>query len=160
MAKLTFKQKVVGALSGGVLAALSVTVIHFEGTRYTPYQDGGGVLTVCQGHTGGVKLGHTYTPEECDALRGVDLSKSLADADRLSPGLPDKVRVAVADFIYNLGAGAYERSTLRRKINAGEGAKACEEFLHWDHIGKVQIRGLTIRRKFEYQLCVEGFEGR
>jgi len=157
----SLKTKLAGAAAAGAMGILLVLVPHFEGTETTPYKDMGGVMTVCTGHTGDVQANRKYTVEECTAILSADLTESLAEVDRLvKVPLPVKVRAALADFVFNLGGRAFGNSTLLRRINAGEGVKACAEILKWDHIGRVKVKGLTRRREIEYWLCVEGFEGR
>lgn len=155
------KKKLIGASAAGALAVLTLLTTNFEGTSLTPYRDIGGVATVCVGHTGDVEWNHQYTPEECKSLQDRDQGEALAAVDRhVTVDLPVKVRAALGDFVFNLGEHAFANSTLLRKINAGDGAKACPEILRWDHQGHKQIKGLTRRREIEYWLCVEGFEGR
>jgi lysozyme len=61
-------------LVGVVSATLLTGVTMLEGTRYTPYQDIAGIVTVCQGHTGkDIVKGKVYTPAECKALLERDL---------------------------------------------------------------------------------------
>ena len=156
-----FKKKLAGAAAAGALAVLTLLTTHFEGTKTKPYYDIGGVATVCLGHTGDVDMNRMYTLEECKALQERDEDWALAAVDRhVTVKLPVKVRAALGDFVFNLGEHAFATSTLLRKINAGDGAKACPEILRWDHQGHKQIKGLTRRREIEYWLCVEGFEGR
>ena len=156
-----FKKKLAAAAAGGALAVVLLLTGHYEGTTTKPYHDIGGVATVCTGHTGDVNWDHVYTLEECEALQKRDASWALAAVDRhVTVKLPVKVRAALGDFVFNLGEHAFATSTLLRKINAGEGAKACVEIKRWDHQGHKKIKGLTRRREVEYWLCVEGFEGR
>lgn len=55
---------------------------------------------------------------------------------------------ALTSFCYNLGTGALQRSTLRRKINRGDlGVE--NEFLKWSWAGGKQLKGLLKRRQAE-----------
>lgn len=63
---------------------------------------------------------------------------------------------ALVSFCYNVGAAAFQGSTLLKKLNAGDSTGAAEQFLVWnkgtkDGI-KVIIDGLTNRRKAEKAL--------
>ncbi|MFC0127387.1 glycoside hydrolase family protein [Ralstonia solanacearum] len=68
------------------------------------------------------------------------------------------MHLAYTDSIFNLGAGAFEGSSLRHKLNAVNRPEACAELLRWDQEtvgGKpVTLPGLTKRRKAEYQRCL------
>ncbi|MEQ5186886.1 lysozyme, partial [Providencia alcalifaciens] len=49
---MSLKQKLTVLVSAGATAIALTVIAHFEGVRYEPYEDVGGVLTVCYGHTG------------------------------------------------------------------------------------------------------------
>jgi lysozyme len=60
---------------------------------------------------------------------------------------------ALCSFIYNLGAGAFSKSTLLRKINAKRPvAEIQAEFLKWNKAGGKALAGLTKRRQEEAKL--------
>ena len=59
---------------------------------------------------------------------------------------------AVVSFTYNLGGGALQRSTLRRKINREEHAEVSEQFMHWVWAGGRKLKGLVRRRAAESNL--------
>lgn len=52
----------------------------------------------------------------------------------------------------NLGAGALQRSTLRRKVNRGEHSLVPREFRRWVWAGGRRLRGLIRRREAEVGL--------
>ena len=60
---------------------------------------------------------------------------------------------ALVSFIFNVGAGAFHRSTLLRRIRAREllsgNADVEQEFSRWVRAGGVVSRGLVARRKRE-----------
>lgn len=60
---------------------------------------------------------------------------------------------AYLDFTYNVGVGAFCKSTLNKKLNAGDYEGACKELLKWDKADGVVQPGLTKRRKEEYEKC-------
>lgn len=64
---------------------------------------------------------------------------------------------AYVSFTYNVGESAFCKSTLARKLNAGDYAGACAELLRWDKVGGRQVRGLTLRRQAEYRECMGEF---
>ena len=61
-------------------------------------------------------------------------------------------KIALLDFIYNLGGGNFRSSTLLRKLNAGDYAGAAAEFDNWDHAGGKVLAGLLKRRQAETDL--------
>lgn len=63
--------------------------------------------------------------------------------------LTDNQFNALVSFTYNLGAGALQRSTLRRKVNAHEHEDVPQEFKKWVWAGGRKLEGLIKRRNFE-----------
>ncbi|MDE2019685.1 MAG: lysozyme [Patescibacteria group bacterium] len=56
---------------------------------------------------------------------------------------------ALSDFVYNLGAGNFQSSTLLQKLNAGDYAGAAEEFKRWIYAGGKPSVNLISRRTAE-----------
>ena len=59
---------------------------------------------------------------------------------------------ALVSFTYNLGCGSLERSTLLKKLNAGDYQGAADEFERWDKCNGKPIAGLARRRHAEKAL--------
>jgi lysozyme len=59
---------------------------------------------------------------------------------------------ALVSFTFNLGAGALQRSTLRRKVNRKEHGEAALEFRRWIWAGGQKLKGLIRRREAEASL--------
>ena len=68
--------------------------------------------------------------------------------------MPDTRRAALASFVYNVGPGAYQRSTLLRRLNGGDTVGGCNELLRWNRAGGQVLPGLTARREAERELCL------
>ena len=147
-------RKAIAGLS--LSAAALVGLLVQEGYReraYTPVP--GDVVTIGFGTTGGVKPGDTTTPERA-------LVRSLADVQKFDGALKQCVTVplhqheydAYLQLSYNIGSGAFCRSTLVRKLNAGDYAGACQQILVWDKFKGQPLRGLTLRRQREYAECM------
>lgn len=165
MASPTVKK--VGVAGGGVAAIALAILMYFtpqhEGRVYVPYLDIGGVLTVCDGITGGIVKGKTYTDAECDALKLERLKVAEAAFDRLvKVETSANRRAALIDFIYNLGEGAFARSTLLKKLNAGDGGGACKAILDWMYVAGKDCRlkaskcgGIVVRREWEHGMCLK-----
>lgn len=149
------KKRLLAAMGAGAITIAGIMVSWHEGIRYTPYRDVGGVWTVCEGHTGpDVVPGKTYTPGECTALKDRDLAKADAIVQRLvKVPLTDPARAALIDFVFNMGEGNFARSTLLRKLNAGDYVGACREYRRWVYAAGQRLRGLENRREAEEWLC-------
>ncbi len=57
-----------------------------------------------------------------------------------------------AFILQSLGAGALQRSTLRRKVNREEHAEVPAEFMKWVWAGGRKLKGLVKRRRAESEL--------
>ncbi|BBL73968.1 lysozyme [Methylomagnum ishizawai] len=149
-------------LTGGVLAAAVALTGGYEGLRTVAYRDPIGIPTICFGETRGVRMGDRATADQCRTLLGARLREfeagMVACLDR-PESIPDGAYIAALDLTYNIGTGAFCKSTLRRKLNAGDIAGACEEFPRWNKAGGVEWPGLTRRRAEERELCRAGFKG-
>jgi lysozyme len=124
---------------------------EYEGLELKAYKDSVGVLTIGYGSTGShVKPGMTITAQEAEALL-------LKDVERFEEGVSAAVKVplnqnqfdALVSFSFNLGLGSLQKSTLLRKLNAGDYAGAQAEFKRWNKAGGIVLRGLVRRRASE-----------
>ena len=155
-----------GATAGGSAAAsLSLSaqgldlVKRFEGLRLGAYQDAAGVWTIGYGHTGNVRPGQRIAEAQAEQLLRKDVSWAEEAVRKnvdvpLSQGQFD----ALVSFTFNLGAGALQRSTLLRKLNAGDHAGAQAEFGRFVHAGGHVLPGLVRRRADEAELFGNGMD--
>lgn len=139
-------------------AALVASVTLWEGTRYVPYDDVVGVLTVCQGYTGKeIVRGKTYTPEQCKAFLTKELTVHGNGVLRCTKvPLSQKQYDAFTLFTYNVGVQGYCNSSLLRKLNAGDYVGACNGLLKWTYAEGKYVQGLYNRRLYERNLCLQG----
>ena len=128
-----------------------VTLIqHYEGLRLKAYFCPGNVWTIGYGHTKGVQEGDRITEAEADRLLRIDLDEyeeavnNLVDVD-----LNQNQFDALVSFTFNLGAGNLKRSTLLKKLNAGDYHGAAEEFPRWNKSNGRVLPGLVKRRSAE-----------
>lgn len=148
-------------LAGAVGAAAIALVGAWEGLRLTAYRDVVGVPTVCYGETLGVKLGDKHTKAECDAILLASLQKHEAGMRKClkrPDDLPAPTYVAFVSLTYNIGVGAFCRSTARKRLEAGDLMGACDAGTWFKKAGGQVIRGLVNRRAAEHRLCLEGLK--
>lgn len=146
-------------LTGAMAAATIVFVGGWEGLRLTAYEDVVGVPTVCYGETLGVELGDRHTKAECDAMLLTSLRRHEAGMRRCltrPDSLPAKSYVAFVSLTYNIGIGAFCRSTARRRLDRGDLQGACNAATWFNKAGGRTLRGLVNRRSAEHRLCLEG----
>lgn len=129
----------------------------FEGCRLRAYQCPAGVWTIGWGSTGpDVQRGVVWDRAQADARLRYDAGKCARAALKLSPVLASKPQqlAAVADFIYNLGAGRYRTSRLRKRIESQDMAGAATEINRWVVGGGRKLPGLVKRRAAEARLLL------
>jgi lysozyme len=127
---------------------------RFEGFSPTIY--------ICPAGYPTIGYGHVVRNEEkerfnagIDQEQGEDLLRCDAQvAERavlrlITVPLTDGQFDALVSFTFNLGSGALQRSTLRRKVNREEHEDVPAQFKRWVWAGGRKLRGLYIRRKAE-----------
>lgn len=130
-----------------------------EGLRLKPYLCSAGVPTVGYGHTRKVTLAlPPITRAIAEQFLYEDMLEACVAALRASPnlGTSDCRLAAIADFIFNLGAGAYRASTLRRLIRDEDWVGAEDQFARWVYGGGRKLPGLVKRRQLEATLFARG----
>ena len=148
------------ALGSTAMATTSIMyTAKWEGLRTKAYMDMAGVPTICVGRTLNVKLGDTATVEQCHEWLAEDLVRHWNDIVRCAPGLknaPEGYRVAMLDLAYNIGAGAWCRSSLKALTESKEYKKACSRTLQFVYVGTKYVQGLANRRNDLYNVCIRG----
>lgn len=143
-------------------AALAL-VQEFEGFVDHWYPDpahGWKVPTVGYGHTdaaGDPKYadtkGKAFTKAEASDMLLRDLGAYEKQMRALvTVPLNENQHGALTSFTYNLGAVNLKKSTLLKKLNAGDYAGAAAEFPKWNRAGGKVMDGLTRRRSAEQAL--------
>lgn len=129
----------------------------FESLRTEAYRCPAGVWTIGWGHTEGVRPGQTITEAEAEALLRADVEAIEARLDALTREagvtLSENRRTALVSFIFNVGFGAFSRSTLWCKIKDDPDDPAiAAEFARWKYAGGKVMPGLVRRRSQEAAL--------
>ena len=130
----------------------------FEGLRLTAYQDQGGVWTIGYGHVGKEAFpGNTITQQHAEALLEQDVIwAETAVKNYVKVPILQSEFDALVDFVFNCGAGNFEKSTLLKYLNAERWEEAKEEFTKWDHVAGKENKGLARRRLAEAELFAHG----
>lgn len=147
------------AALGVVMGAVGVSSLkEHEGKRNKAYLDPVGIPTICYGHTGpDVRMGMSLSDKQCEEL----LIKDLWVHDRamhrcvkieMTRGQHD----AVLDTFFNVGPGKMCKSTLVRKLNAGDFSGAYREFPKWKYAAGKALPGLVRRRKDAQEMFLSG----
>lgn len=136
-------------------AAGRAAIKQREGVVLSAYKDSVGILTIGVGHTSAagpptVYKGMKITAAQADEI----LSRDLAIFEK---GVSQAVKVplsqnefdALVSFAFNVGVGAFQKSTLVKELNKGNRYGAANELLRWNKAGGKVLKGLTNRRKAE-----------
>ena len=127
----------------------------FEGLRLKSYKCPGGKWTIGYGHTGqSIKSGQTITEHQADAILDVDVDKFERGVLAALDGHPvtENQFSALVSFAFNLGTAALARSSLLKKLKAGDIAGAAAEFMKWQYAAGKVLPGLLKRRAEERAL--------
>ena len=124
-----------------------------------PYLCPVGLPTIGYGHVIGpqepeLRGGITLDAAECLMQR--DLAWAMYAARDVRRVLTDGQAAALASLIYNIGPDAWQKSTIRRLVCAGDMAGAAGQFERWNKAGGVVLPGLVKRRQVERAI----FEGK
>lgn len=138
-----------------VSAASLVAIATYEGYRGDAYKDSVGVPTIGYGETAGVKIGDKTTPERA-LVQLLESTEKHADAIRQCIHVPlyQHEFDAYVSLSYQIGAGAFCRSTLIKKLNKGDYTGACNELDKWVYAGGKKLPGIVKRRQKEKEMCL------
>lgn len=134
-----------------------------EGLRLEKYLAPEGQWTVGYGHV--IRSGEeldVIDEAEAEALLIEDIKVAERAVDRfVEVPLNENERAALVSFVFNVGSGSFAKSTLRRKLNAGNREGAAEEFTRWVYATvdgqKKTLPGLVKRRNDERALFLKPF---
>lgn len=128
----------------------------FEGLRLNAYLDSVNVPTIGYGTTvypngKKVKIGDSCTSDQAEEYLQTDINRRAAAVGEI--GVNQNQFDAILSFCYNLGLGAWNKSTLRKKIIVNSNDPTIrDEFMRWNRAGGKVLEGLTKRRKAEADL--------
>jgi lysozyme len=130
---------------------------HFEGFKPKAYLCPAGVLTIGYGSTGKhVTRGQTITEAEATALLAKDVVRFENAVNKLGVTLTQNQFDALVAFVYNVGEGNFNASTLVKRLKAGDMVGTAAQFGVWNK-ARVKgvltvLNGLTRRRAAEAAL--------
>lgn len=144
------------ALSASALVGIAVhegfSPVAYFATKHEQQQ---GISTIGFGTTEGVKPGDTITVQTALVRKMQDINKFEGAVRKcVTVPLHQHEYDAFLSLAYNIGSGAFCRSTLVRLLNQGDYEGACRQILRWDKQAGQTLRGLTIRRQAEFKQCM------
>ncbi len=136
-------------------------ICEFEGEQLIAYDDGVGVWTIGFGTTvypNGIKVkkGDTCTEAQAKAYMAHDLKKfESAVNNEVKIPLNQNQFDALVSLAYNIGTNTFSKSTLVKKLNAGDIRGAADQFDVWVNAGGKRMQGLVNRRAKEKELFLK-----
>jgi lysozyme len=132
---------------------------HYEGYSSSVYRCPAGRWTIGFGSTWDDK-GKPVTKDQPDISEEYGerlLLRELRHTDRaidrlVTAELTENMYSSLSSFIYNVGSGNFQRSTLRMKLNRGLYDSSADEFPKWRKAGGRILAGLVRRRVSEREL--------
>ena len=131
---------------------------QFEGLRLEAYLDSAGIATIGWGsikypNGNKVKLGDKITKAQAKEYKLHDLKEfeSIVNTS-VNVQLSQNQYDALVSLSYNIGSGAFKKSTLLKKLNDGDYKGAAEQFLAWNKVSGKKVQGLVNRREAERNL--------
>jgi lysozyme len=132
---------------------------EFEGFRAKAYRDPVGIWTIGYGTTEMAGVG--IVPRAGMVISETDATEYLHRAlDKFAASIRSKITAPINEnefgafmsLAYNIGPGAFGKSSALRKFNAGDKAGAANAILLWNKAGGKVLNGLVRRRKEERDL--------
>ncbi len=141
------------------ISAAGLSLIkEFEGCKLTAYKDVKGVLTIGWGHTTSagpptVRTGMKISQADADRIFATDLIKyENAVSAAIDVPLNPNQYAACVSLCYNIGPGAFAKSSVAKFINKGKEAEAANALRMWNKAGGKVVAGLVRRREAERRL--------
>lgn len=126
-------------------------LIQEEGLRLKAYKDTVGVWTIGVGNTyyedgSKVKQGDVITKERAESLLNVVVKQFEDNINKVvTVPLNQNQFNALVSFSYNIGIGAFNKSTLLKLLNQGEYIQAAEQFMKW--LKPPELKGRRTRER-------------
>lgn len=142
----------------GLEEALLCFIKRREGFRREVYLDAAGLRTIGYGHL--IKPKDKISGNIIEKPEALELLKSDLEAVKICMAHNIKVDlkacqyIALASFIFNVGEGAFIKSTLLKHLNAGNPEKVPAELKRWCYIKQEVSNGLMNRRIHESSMWI------
>ena len=125
-------------------------LMEMEGLRLEAYEDAAGVPTIGYGHTKNVRMGDRISEYWAKEMLREDIEEAEWQVKELGVAKTEGQLDALVSFVFNLGIGRLNTSTLLKVIrNGGSMQQIKKEFKRWVYGGGKQLPGLVKRREWE-----------
>jgi len=130
----------------------------YEGFRSHAYRDAVGVWTIGYGHTS--RAGNPYVSRGLKISRQQGETILARDVEKFARDIQPLIKVklnenqfsALVSFAYNVGVGGFKKSSVLKRVNAGQFEAVPHRLSLWVKAGGRTLRGLVARRAAEADL--------
>ena len=123
---------------------------NFEGCKLAAYKDSVGIPTIGYGHIKGVKMGMKITQAQADKFLLEDLMPVERCLNNLGVILTQNKFDSLCSWIFNLGIGSFNSSTMKKYIVAKcSDIDVTDQMVKWCNAGGRPLLGLKKRRVTE-----------
>ena len=131
---------------------------EYESCKLVAYQCPAGIWTCGWGSTGGdIGQGTVWKQPMADSRLALDLRTFEAGVSgAVHVPLTQNMFDGLVSLAYNIGLGAFQKSTLLSCLNGGKYQAAADQFMVWARAGGKLLTGLQRRRIAEQQLFLSG----
>lgn len=131
----------------------------FEGLKLNAYKDSAGIPTIGYGNItyidgSRVKMGDKISQEDADKLFQYYADRFSKQVDSVVIATINQNQFnALVSLAYNIGIGAFSKSTLLKKVNTNSCDTSIKtEFMKWVNAGGKKVQGLVNRREKESEI--------
>ncbi|NJN21797.1 MAG: glycoside hydrolase family protein [Leptolyngbya sp. RL_3_1] len=152
----------------GVSSKCIDLVKAFEGCRLEAYECPAKIPTIGYGTTfypngQAVRMGDRISQQQAEAYLAIKCDSLYGEIQKLVKVPLNQNQIdALVSFVYNIGLGAFQRSTLLKFLNQGDYAAAANEFPEWNKAtvnGVKQVLNGLVRRRDEERFLFKSSEG-
>ncbi len=138
-------------ISGNGMALIK----KYEGCKLFAYRDSVGIPTVGYGHTKNVMMGMAITQKQADEFLLADIAPVEKALNNLHINFSQQQFDALCSWIFNLGIGNFNSSTMKKKIVGGASdLEITDQLVKWHNAGGKPLLGLKRRRVAEANMFI------
>lgn len=120
-----------------------------EGKKNKAYLDTKGIPTIGVGHTGPeVKMGLVWTDQQIEYALAKDVLWAEEAVNEVNCILTQNQFDALVSFVFNIGASAFAKSTMKKLLDKGEIKLAAEQFNRWIIPKEITSRRMSEKQQF------------
>ncbi len=140
-------------------------IANEEGCRLKAYQCSADRWTAGMGHTEDMTESTVLTEQQVAEYFVKDVATAEKVVKKHITQTPSQAEYdMMVSFVFNLGAGNFQTSTLLRKFNQGDNLGACKQYPRWVYVNGKNCRikendcpGIPKRRDKEMNICLNGW---